>query len=378
LAAALTELRRSRLSFEEARRAGDTDGDLAGLVRRQEARVRDLARTASGRSTRTSAVSAAALRRALGPDRRLIVFVEVRGDLAAVVIGGRRNRLHHLGPAGPVAELIDAASFCLDRLARDTLSAASTDASVTSLHDLGSRLGERLISPLGLDDGEVIVVPTGVLHGVPWGALDGCRERPVTVAASARRWLSRVSAAPLAPTVAVITGPGLAHAGREAASIRAVRPDVAMLLDASVEDALDGLGRVATAHIACHGQFRSDSPMFSSLRLADGPLTVYDIEALGSPPALVVLPACNAGVSAVSVGDEVIGTAAALLAAGVEAVIAPLTTVNDRATVEVMEQLHRELAARRPPQVALARTRAALRDAAPAVRASAASFVCLA
>jgi hypothetical protein len=204
----------------------------------------------------------------------LIVFVEVRGDLAAVVIGGRRNRLHHLGPAGPVAELIDAASFCLDRLARDTLSAASTDASVTSLHDLGSRLGERLISPLGLDDGEVIVVPTGVLHGVPWGALDGCRERPVTVAASARRWLSRVSAAPLAPTVAVITGPGLAHAGREAASIRAVRPDVAMLLDASVEDALDGLGRAATAHIACHGQFRSDSPMFSSLRLADGPLTV--------------------------------------------------------------------------------------------------------
>jgi CHAT domain-containing protein len=99
---------------------------------------------------------------------------------------------------------------------------------------------------------------------------------------------------------------------------------------------------------------------------------------LGAPPALVVLPACNAGVSAVSVGDEVIGTAAALLAAGVEAVIAPLTTVNDRATVEVMEQLHRELAEHRPPQVALARTRVALRDAAPAVRASAASFVCLA
>ena len=91
-----------------------------------------------------------------------------------------------------------------------------------------------------------------------------------------------------------------------------------------------------------------------------------------------MLPACNAGVSAVSAGDEVIGTAAALLSAGVRVVIAPLTTVNDGATVEVMEQLHRELADGWPPPEALARVRSAFADAAPNVRASAASFVCLA
>jgi hypothetical protein len=378
LAAALTELRRDRIALEEARRAGDGDPALAVTVRRHEERVRDLARVASGASARTGPMSVVALRRALGAHRRLVEFVDVHGQLSAVVIGGRRHVLHHLGAVEPVAELIDAASFCLDRLARDSVSQASAEASAASLRDVGHRLSQLLVEPLGLDDCEVVIVPTGVLHGVPWGVLEILSERPVTIAASARRWLSRTTDHRLDPTLAVITGPGLEHARREAAAVRGVRPEAEVLIDASVEAALKALDRVATAHISCHGQFRSDSPMFSSLRLADGPLTVYDIEALGSPPALVVLPACNAGAAAVSVGNEVVGTAAALLGAGVGAVIAPLTNVNDAATVQVMELLHRELAAGRTPPAALARTRAGLGRAEPTVRASAASFVCLA
>ena len=46
--------------------------------------------------------------------------------------------------------------------------------------------------------------------------------------------------------------------------------------------ALDGAG---LAHIAAHGSFRSESPMFSSLQLADGPLTVDDIHRLVAPAA---------------------------------------------------------------------------------------------
>ena len=41
--------------------------------------------------------------------------------------------------------------------------------------------------------------------------------------------------------------------------------------------ALDGAW---LAHIAAHGIFRADSPLFSSLRMHDGPLTVYDFEQL--------------------------------------------------------------------------------------------------
>ena len=38
-------------------------------------------------------------------------------------------------------------------------------------------------------------------------------------------------------------------------------------------------------HVAAHGTFRADSPMFSSLRLDDGPMTVHDVERLRRAPA---------------------------------------------------------------------------------------------
>src|ERR671937_2075767 len=50
---------------------------------------------------------------------------------------------------------------------------------------------------------------------------------------------------------------------------------------ARVLAAIDGAG---LAHIAAHGEFRADSPMFSSLRLADGPMTVHDVERLRRAP----------------------------------------------------------------------------------------------
>jgi CHAT domain-containing protein len=86
-------------------------------------------------------------------------------------------------------------------------------------------------------------------------------------------------------------------------------------------------------------------------------LTVYDLERLRRPPAVVVLPACTAGHAAVGVGDELIGTASALPGIGVRTVIAPLTVVNDGATVSVMELLHRHLRAGSAPGEALARVR---------------------
>ena len=118
--------------------------------------------------------------------------------------------------------------------------------------------------------------------------------------------------------------------------------------------------------------------MFSSLTLADGPLTVYDLETLTTPPTTVVLPACNAGIASVSAGDELIGTASALLGIGVGHVVAPVTIVNDVATIEVMRCFHRYLAEGRPPSVALAHTRAdAVAADDPAAVASALSFLCL-
>jgi hypothetical protein len=45
--------------------------------------------------------------------------------------------------------------------------------------------------------------------------------------------------------------------------------------------AIDGAWLV---HMAAHGTFRADSPLFSAIELDDGPLTVYDLERLRRAP----------------------------------------------------------------------------------------------
>ncbi len=358
LASALAELRQSRAELDDARRSLQPTEAAEARVRRLERSVRDLARTQPGWNPSARQFSVRHLQSRLGPDRLLVEYVEVDGSLAAVVVDDRRCQLHPLGDATLVRELVDDATFALARMARDGASVGSLRASRASLDETLDRLDELLVRPLGLRDARCVIVPTGGLHSVPWGGLPSVCHRDLVVATSATRWAAIEPRVPR-DTVAVISGPGLDAADGEVAMIRALYGSASTLSgsQATVAAALELLGRADTAHIACHGQFRADSPMFSSLTLFDGPLTVYDLERLRRPPAVVVLPACTAGQAAVGVGDELIGTASALLGIGVRTVIAPLTVVNDGATVGVMELLHRHLRTGSSPGEALARVR---------------------
>jgi CHAT domain-containing protein len=100
---------------------------------------------------------------------------------------------------------------------------------------------------------------------------------------------------------------------------------------------MDGASLV---HIASHGQFRVDSPLFSNLRLDDGPLTVHDLERLHRAPYRLVLSACDSGVGAPVGGDETLGLVSALLSLGSSSVLCSVTKVNDDATVQVMLDVH--------------------------------------
>ena len=122
------------------------------------------------------------------------------------------------------------------------------------------------------------------------------------------------------------------------------------------------------AHLAAHGELRADNPLFSSLRLADGPLTVHDLDALASAPGVVVLGACDTAASVVGAGDELLGLAAALLRLGSRSLVAPLVPVPDEETRPLLELLHAELAAGRDCAEALAAVRVATAAAAPRTR----------
>jgi CHAT domain-containing protein len=170
--------------------------------------------------------------------------------------------------------------------------------------------------------------------------------------------------------VLLAAGPGLAHAEREITALARLHPGARVLRGSAgtVDAILAGLDGAALAQLACHGRFRADQPQFSRLALADGPLIVHDLSRLARAPRVLVLSACEAARCASVPGDELLGLAAALLALGTRTLIAPVTSVPDRATVALMTALHRRLLAGEAPAAALAAASAA---------AEVPGFVCL-
>jgi CHAT domain-containing protein len=196
---------------------------------------------------------------------------------------------------------------------------------------------------------------------VPWGVLDALRQRPLVVAPSVTTWWQRATPGPPPVRVAMVSGPDLPGGDEEVQELGSRYPSATVLrgVAATAANVLEALASSDLVHIAAHGTFRADSPLFSALRLADGPLTVYDLERLERVAPTILLPACHAATAAVRAGDELIGTAAALLGLGVRSLVAPVGAVPDDATRSVMVIAHDALRRGAGPAQALAAARAA-------------------
>jgi CHAT domain-containing protein len=177
--------------------------------------------------------------------------------------------------------------------------------------------------------------------------------------------------------VVLVAGPGLPGAAGEVASLRRRYPGARSFTPrtARVEAVLSALDGASLAHIAAHGRFRTNNPLFSSLVLADGPLMVYDIERMRRAPGRIVLSACDSGVSGVRPGDELMGLAAALFAQEATTLVASVVPVSDEATRPLMLRYHKALEATGSPAAALASVGES-RAGDPASYAAAAAFVC--
>ncbi len=381
LAGLTAELVEARAEQRDAALAGRAVAARARTVARLERAVRERALVAPGTpADPPAALDLPALRRALGP-AVLVEYVALERRLWAVTVAADGQRLHDLGPLAPV---LAEAEFLLAAQRRRALTARVRGATATARRDVAgpppaaARLDRLLLAALDLPPGApLVVVPTGGLHGLTWATLPGIRGRPLVVAPSADLWVRRGRPARTdAPPAALIAGPELPGAVDEVGRLAAVVPGATVLTgaDASVAATLDALEHRDLVHIAAHGQFRADSPLFSSLLLADGPLTVVDMERLDTAATTVVLPACDAARTDVRAGDELIGTTTALLARGVRTVVAPAVPVADGPTATFMVAFHERLRDGHPPSAALA---LATLDVGADVSGAATSFVCV-
>lgn len=382
LARDLAEMREVARELDKAPSAAGAEKLMSRQVALEEA-VRRRARQATGTGTVEPVPTLSLLAAALGR-RVLVEIVQLDGYLHALVLRDGRAVLRPLGPAEVADRELDQLRFALRRLALRRGSPASMDAAVIGARCAVGRLEALLMAPLERDLGDrpLVVAPPGHLHALPWSALPSCHGRSVSVAPSSALWLracrARSGAGRAGPRVLLVAGPGLPHARAEIDQLGREYPEATVLLDTAATAAGVGrrIARCDLAHVAAHGFFRSDNPLFSCLRLADGPITVYDLEALRGAPPLLVLSACDSGLSAVRPGDELMGLASALFMLGTGALVASIGPVPDAATAALMLDFHRGLRGGAGPSAALAAAGGSRQVSADPAWAAAASFVC--
>ena len=223
---------------------------------------------------------------------------------------------------------------------------------VPDLAGVGRRLHAALFGDAhDLEDSDqIVVVPPSSLLTAPWALTPLLAERTFTVSPSATLWADASARERGTGRIALVTGPDLSTGEAEVTALSPLHEEAHAIAGehATVARALALLDGARLAHIAAHGTFRADAPLFSSLRLADGPLTVHDLEQLDTPPGALVLSACDAGGAAPITANEALGLVTSLLAMGTSSAVASVVPVNDRATVEVMRRLHEVAGQGRP------------------------------
>jgi hypothetical protein len=362
---------------DSGRRMEDAEDDdrARSLARQQrdagEAAVRRRRRQLLGTTELGTRFDVAALRAQLG-DTQLVSLIDVSGTLHAVLVDNGRLHRYEIGPMSSVHKEADFVRFALRRTAY-AQGRPRPIAADRLEHAVLGLLAERL-------DRAVVIVPPASLHSLPWTALPTLAGLPVSVAPSASMWMRAAAARPgQDSTVLLATGPGLESRGVEVTELAAMHIGSTVLgvdagaVAATVGAALAAMNGAWIAHLAAHGTFRADSPLFSSLRLDDGALFVHDLDRLRSAPRIVILSACDTGVAQAVGADELLGLVAGLLRVGTQGVLASVVPVNDDAAISFMRALHGALIdGRSLAEAALAGRLNATGD--PLAQATAASF----
>lgn len=228
-----------------------------------------------------------------------------------------------------------------------------------------------LIAPLALRRGEaLIVVPHGVLHRLPFQALQGAagrliEERGISYLPTASALTAGHSAeqGPLASMLALADPdlgnpaydlPGAEAEGRRVAAIIGAGADLRLRKQATGAALIESGPGHAALHIASHALVDEIDPLASRVLLADGAVQARQFYLLDlSRTRLVVLSACETGLGSVARADEFYGFERTVLASGAAAMLASLWEVSDESTAALMAAFYERLQAGDPASVAL-------------------------
>lgn len=296
------------------------------------------------------------IRAKLQADETILEYFCVRGRILVALLSRSSLEIVPLTVVPRVKNLLRLLQFQLSKLRlgpeyTKTFEKTFLEATQEHLRQLYS----ELIAPIRerLQARHLIVVPHDLLHQLPFGALfDGERylidSFSLSYAPSANIHVlchertSPGNGASLLMGVPDETAPCIAD---EIHSVAAILPAAEVFLGAkATSEVLRRRGQNSRfIHIATHGFFRPDNPMFSGIRLGDCRLSLYDLYQLKCPAELVTLSGCATGLNVVASGDELLGLVRGLIYAGARSVLLTLWDVHDRSTAEFMKFFYRRL-----------------------------------
>jgi CHAT domain-containing protein len=296
------------------------------------------------------------VRESIAPDTLVVEYFQCGDRILACLLS--RERLEIL-PVAVAARVENVRRLLRFQLAKFRLGSEYTHALYGSLirstQSHLKRLYNELLAPLRsrLNRPHLLIVPHGALHYVPFHALfDGRKyvidEHTVSYAPS-------LSVYSVCKKKAVNTwGPALLMGipderapliENEIHSIGSIWPSSRTYLGSlATESVLKTDGpNCRMLHIATHGYFRQDSPLFSSIRLGSSFLSLYDLYRLQLPVELVTLSGCATGMNVVAAGDELIGLARGFFQAGAQSLLLSLWDAHDASTAEFMQAFYARL-----------------------------------
>jgi CHAT domain-containing protein len=325
-----------------------------------------------------SHVPIATIRAAIPEDTLLVEYFQVHDRILLCLLGRETLEIVPVTLETRIASLLRLLQFQLSKFrlgpqyletVRDSL-LQTTQAHLKELYD-------ELIAPVApkLKANHLIFVPHGLLHYVPFHALfDGTQHvidrHTVSYSPSASIYAlcqTRTANTSGPSLVFGIPDPQTPAILDEVQALTGVLDQAELFVgpDATAKVLRDKGPASRLIHIATHGRFRQDNPMFSAIRLGDSFLSLFDLYQLRLPVELITLSGCSTGLNVVAAGDELIGLARGLLHAGAPSLILSLWDVHDKSTAEFMSAFYRLLGQGQPKAGALRAAMLELRASYP-------------
>ena len=350
---------------------------IAQLFRRLESEV-----PAFVEIQRMESASISDLRDCLSPDETLIEYFSTGEYLSAFVAAHNEIQVaRKIVRRSEIERLLDALRFQIEKF---NYGSEYVEAYFGQLrraaNEILSTLYKAVYLPLegSVNTKRVIVVPHGPLHYLPFHALyDGyvhlIERFEISYAPSASvlklcRMLGkhRNESIDCGTLVALgLSESATPNIDDEIRILSGLFPDAVTLSGAKATRA--NLFKAAPSarylHLASHGYFRRDNPMFSFLKLTDSNLHFYNLVDLELKAEMVTLSACHTGVNKVFPGDELHGLVRGFLYAGAPSVVASLWAVNDQSTAEFMRVMYSQLRKGESKRVALRCAQLATKEA---------------